>query len=84
LAREDKNGLRFRSVDTEKNVFAATGFRILPFLDFCLLIGVPRQTAWLCEGHSEIELREMKACQPIFQAKLKKGDIITKSQESCP
>lgn len=63
-------------MDTEKNVFAPTGFRFLPFLAFCLLIGVPRQTAWLYEGHSEIELREMKASQPSFQAKPKKRGIL--------
>ena len=50
--------------------FVATCFRFLPFLAFCLLPGVPQQTAWLYEGHSEIEI---KASEPIFQARLKKG-----------
>ena len=68
---------------TEKNLLAATGFGFLPFLAFCLLIGVPQQTAWPYEGHSEIELREMKAGQPIFQAKIKIRDIFTKRQVSC-
>ena len=51
---------------TKKNFLAAPGFRFLPFLAFCLLTGVPQRTAWLYEGHSEIE---MKASEPIFQAK---------------
>jgi len=53
---------------TEKNLLAATGIRFSPFLTFCLLIGVPRQISWPYEGHSEIELREIKGIQPILQA----------------
>lgn len=52
-------------------MFCYSGFKFLPSLAFCLLIEVPQQIAWLYEGHSVIELREMTATEP-FSSKAKK------------
>lgn len=58
-------------METVKKCFATAGFKFLPSLAFCLLIEVPQQIAWLYEGHSVIELREMTATEP-FSSKAKK------------
>ena len=73
-------------MDTQKYFFAATGFRFSPFLAFCLLLGVPQQTAWLYEGHSEIELRYHKThrrrlVNQFFKQSKKKGYCYQKTRK---
>ena len=66
-------------MDREKH-FCCNRFQFLPFLAFCLLTGVPQLTAWLYEGHSEIE---KKTSEPIFQARLKNGILQLKDKKAC-